>query len=311
MTTTIKLTAVSTLVSALVMGLGVHMAFAQEEFEAPRGDRPAPLRALIKAPAEIRAGVQADIQASQDARAELRANLEEKKDAFRNRQIDVRADVRTQGVDVRADLRADANAHQAEIKAQLDAAETEEERKAILDTARAQREEMRAAALQKRDEFRVRADSVRAELKENRAEFRAEVKTEFGTSIKVHLENILKRASNAIDTFVGILERVNNKIAELEANGADTTAAAQASVEAEASIDAAALSLAQARAAFTVALESETPREHFEEVKTAVRATTQAVKEAHRMLKLAIVELKELIRSINVDISVDAEASIQ
>ena len=294
---------------ALTLLVGVQAAFAQEN--APRGERPTPLRILQERAADVRADLRADAEARGEARDEFREDLKEKRDEFRDRQIDLRADVRTDVATTRVELRAQADVERAEIKARLDAATTEEEREAILEEARAQREAMRTAALETRDEFRARISDVRDQVRENRAEFRAEVKTEVGVRAKVHLENILKRVGNAIEKFTDILARVHNKIAELEANGIDATTAVQAAATAEVSIGSAADALAKARTAFSLMLESDTPRDHIEGVKAATRAATEEVKQAHADLKAAVSELKALIRSINVEVdaSVEAEAN--
>lgn len=316
MTYTYKLSIATLVATALLLGAGVATVSAQESFERPGGPNPGgerPPLLRLNNTIDARAEVRADLKERREDAAEMREEMKEKRDEFRTRELDTRAELRTDHMELQAEIRSERDAHRAEVKAQLDAAETEEERQAILEEARAERDAMREAALEKRAEFRARAATVRDELRENRVEFHAEVRTEAGTRIKGNLENILDRIGGALDKFVGLLERINNKIAELEANGVDTAAATAASAQAEVSIDTAADALARARAAFEVMLESETPRDHLEDVKTATRAAGEATKEAHRTLRGALDELKSLIRSINVgaDASVEVDATVQ
>jgi len=324
MTQTYKVTSAAILALALTLGIGVQAAFAQERFDGPDGDRPrdenarpAPFRALQQRALDVRADFKAGINLSssdsdddQDEDSDNDPNNEERK-AFRARQLDIKAELRTDKAQVRTDIQNDAQEHRAELKAQLDAAQTPEERKAILDEARHERDEMRREALEKREAFRARAEETRDELKENRAEFRLTVTTDAAKRAQGYFENILKRVANALDSFVGILERINNKITELAANGVDVTLAADAAARAEVAIDNAAIALTDARATFALALESDTPREHLEDVKAAVRTATQAVKDAHTALKDAITQLKELIRSTRVDASVEADTTVE
>jgi len=298
MTTLHKMILPAVLAIVVALLFGAQLAAAQEIFDTPNKDgRPAPFRILQ--PQQIKADVKAQVDANKD-----------KRDDFRTRQIDVRTDLRADHIELQTAVKTDADAHRAELKVELDAATTPEERQAILQEARAERDAMRNAALAKRAEFRQRAEVARDTLKEHRAEFHSEIKTDAGKRAVTHLESILKRISNALDSFVSILERVHNKLAELEATGVDTTTAAAAAVTAETSIDAASTILADARVAFSLMIESDTPREHLEDVRVAARAAAEATKEAHRTLKEAVSELKELIRTINAEAEVDASAEV-
>jgi len=290
------------LLATAAVVFGAQTVSAQEAFDAPppeenRPVRAAPIKALQQKAQEVRKEAQGDIRDLKEKRDEFRGELLEKRDNFRDRAVETRDGFRDEAKDNRAELRSNAEANKAEIKAELEKAETPEERQAILEAARQQRDEMRKEALGKRDEFRDRAKEMRSNLKDQRDKFKADIKTEAGERIKGHLEGIMNRIANALEGFTSILDRVNNKLAELEANGADTIAAARASAAAEQAIQDASATLAEARALFQRVLESEAPREHVEEMKAAVRSASESVKDAHKALKTAIEELKKLIRA--------------
>ncbi|MBL4644285.1 MAG: hypothetical protein JKX80_00275 [Candidatus Pacebacteria bacterium] len=288
--------------------LGTQSAAAQQAFDVPSarddrgGDRPAriaPIRELNQRAKDARQEVRGDIRDARENRDEFRYDVREKRDEFRNRAVETRSDFREEAQGERGEIRDDAKIRRDEIKAELDAADTPEARKEILKAARKERDEMRKDALEKREEFRGRAKDLRSDLKEHRKEFRSEIKTEVGQRIKAHLEGILNRVSNALEKFTDILDRVNNKLAELEANGVDTTDATRAAAIAEQAIQDASSTLADARTVFERALASDNPREFIDEMKAAVRTATEAVKDAHKALKDALKELRELIRSNN------------
>lgn len=307
MTYTYKISVTTVFACALLLS-SVQFASAQEVFDVPKNVRPASFEILKYQPLKMKDGVEAD----KEARINAQNGLKEERDALRTRQLDIKSDLRVEHVDMQRGIQADADAHRAEIKAQLDAATTPEERQNILDTARAERDALHKAALEKRKAFRDRAEATRAELKENRAEFKVAIKSEVGANIKVHLERILERIASTLDSFVSILDRINNKIAELDAEGVDTSTVTSAAENAEIAINTATTALHDARVEFEAALSAENPRDHLEDVKTAVRTASQNVKEAHRELKDAVMKLKELIRSVtNITTEVEASAEIQ
>ncbi len=304
MSYTLKLTTIvaTTLMFAIAIVLvGAQTVAAQEAFDAPSDEdgRPASFKILKQKVRDAKKEVRGNFRERREGKEEFRGELREKRESFRERDVEVRREFRDEAKESRDTFKADAKASRVELKAELDAAETPEERQEILAEAKERREEMRKEALTKREEFRARAKDLRDDLKEQRRDFRVEIKTDAGKRIKGNLENVLNRVGNALETFTDILARVNNKIAELEANGADTTAVAQASLIAEDAIQDASATLEEARTLFERALTSDTPREFLEEMKSATRDAAEAVKDAHKVLKNTLSELKKLIRTNN------------
>jgi len=227
---------------------GVQTVAAQEAFDAPpppRDGQHKPVFKILKQKVkEMRPeGINEDGDKPHPAFLD---DLKEKRDEFRARAIETRETFRTENKEEREEMREEAQEQRAALKAALEAAETPEERQAILAEARAERDAMREEALAKREEGRERAKEMRSELKEHQKEFRVKAKTEVGNRIQAHLEGILKHIGKTLEKFSNILDRINNKIAELEANGADTANASIASATAEQAIADASAELAAA-----------------------------------------------------------------
>ena len=267
---------VMTILFVASLTLGVQVAAAQELFAAPRD-------------VESKRILQEKIEFKSFERAEI----EKKREDFRTTANDTREVFRTEVTKERAVTQEKAEEYRTILKEELQDV-APEERKGILEEARQKRDILRAGALEKREEFKMRAKTLRTDLKAGRNELIAEIKTESGNRIKAQLEGILNRIGGALENFTNLLDRVHNKIAELEANDIDTTDASSAADIAEQTIQAAVVTLNEARGAFTRALESDNPRDYIDELKTVVRTAAEGVKDAHRALKEATKELKEL-----------------
>lgn len=299
---TISATAVALGALALVLSAGVSLAYAQEAFAAPTGEPKAPerpgahIRQDLRARLEIQKEEREEQNSFRDAVRErtgvFKAEVEAQKEAMKG-QRDV---LRAEGAGMRDEVKAAADARRDAVKAELDAAETPEERTAILEAAKAERDAMQEEALAKREAFRARAETTRTELKTQREALRADVKTKVGERIKSNLESILNRIGTTLETFSDLLGRMNNKVAELSAQGVDTSAATAAISTAEGSLDKAVVALAEARSVFAETLESETPETYKERLRTAVTAATDAVKETHQALRDALKTLMGLGR---------------
>ncbi len=285
------------LFSAVFFGV-THIASAQQPFDAPREGRPGG----AMRPAEARAAeLRAEVHAT--ATPPMRDELSAERENFRERALEGLRTLREDHLNLQGDIRADKQEQRAEVRAELDAAETPEERQAILEAARAEYAQLREVALEKRAEFRERARTIRSDIQQQRAELRVRVQTEAATRAKGHLELILVRIGTALETFATALERIHNKIAALTAEGVDTTQASEAAGAAEVALATATDKLATARATFTLVLESEEPETLMDELKTAVRDASAAVKDVLAALRKANQELKSIIR---VDASLDA-----
>jgi hypothetical protein len=282
---------------SLALFPGAQRAAAQEVLDAPPQERldgpkqrPVPFRSLQQ-------------------NTELGDRVKEKRNELRDQAREQRAEFRDGARNIREEINAEATTRRAEIQAEIDTASTPQERQAVRNDARIEREAMRTAALEKREAMRVRAKEMRDTIKEKRDELAVAIATDVGKRLKVHLERVLTRIANALETFVGISERINNKLAELEANGIETARAAAAASVAEQKIAEAADALGAARVVFNTMLESDTPRDYIEDVRAAIRNAIEAVQNAHRSLTEALQELKALTRDANRNAPSDAEAT--
>jgi len=88
-------------------------------------------------------------------------------------------------------------------------------------------------------------------------------------------------------------------LAQLSANGIDTTAATTASATAEQSISTASEALSKARDTFEKALASKAPKDYLPEIKTSIKSAAGTVREAHNALVNSIKELRKIIRLNN------------
>jgi len=185
------------------------------------------------------------------------------------------------------------------IQEALNSAKTPQEKNDVLKRAREEGALLLTRALKRRAEFRTRAKTLREEFKTQREALRAKIKTKAAERIKGRLEDILGRISDALTNFTDILARVHNGIAELNANGVDTTDATTAAATAEKAIGDASVALSNARTTFNSILESSNPKDQIKEVRTSVKEAIVTVKAAHTKLGEAIQILKDMLRTNN------------
>ena len=118
-------------------------------------------------------------------------------------------------------------------------------------------------------------------------------------------EEVKERVANRADQFAnlfgamlerlsGIADRIEGRIAELEAEGVDVSAASDALATADAKIAAAADAVDAVTAGMADALESEAPQEEIEGLQTLKDTAKTALREAHEALRAAAELLPKL-----------------
>lgn len=100
------------------------------------------------------------------------------------------------------------------------------------------------------------------------------------------------RMEAAIERLKKLDERIGSRITKLKEKGIDTSKAEIALGTAKTEIGNAETHLAAAKTAAQGAIDSETPKEAFESVRTHVEMTRDAIKKAHKALIDAVVALK-------------------
>ncbi|TSC86949.1 MAG: hypothetical protein G01um10148_54 [Parcubacteria group bacterium Gr01-1014_8] len=272
-----------------------HVASAQDanvEIDADVGISPVtlpnnPLKKLREKAQGINNAIQVQKQEFRDDRKEF---IQEK--------ADVKAGIKEERKEFWQDTVEERKAMHAETKAELEAATTPQEKKSILKIAQ-----------QHRAEFRMQVKTDSAAMRESFRAKRNDLRQEARDLIADKFVMIMNRLVNALERFDQILGRIDSRIEKMRADGIDVSTAVSASVSANLSVDAASVAIADAQAAIEVAASSDTPRDHFEEVRTAVRAAVDAVKAAHEAIKNALRALKGLAGQAETSASLERSAS--
>jgi signal transduction histidine kinase len=207
---------------------------------------------------------------------EHRPTLKDMRAELNVRAKEVRKDIvqlRTAGAQERAEMREvrdtrmdEAKIQRTKVRTEVKAAQTPEERKAIMDTARDARAE------------------VRGENKELRAEFKANAQDR----LKAKLAHIKTRLNVALERLTLLTERIQNYIDKKGAAGADVSLAQDILDE---SVDAqvrASVQVVEVGAIIDRILASDTPKEGMDELRTAVKEATEAIRQANNGMKEAI-----------------------
>lgn len=213
-------------------------------------------------------------------RAEIRAE-------FRAR-IEDGVNVREAALELRDDIEENMNEFRASIRERVDA----------LHASIRARFEARHENLAERKE----------EIKERLLEKREEVRLKLEVNAQVRVENYLEKIFNRFDAFVGKIEtthdRIETKLAEYEALGADIETAAEAFAEAEIKLDLAKEDVASAKAAAETEVTSETSKE---EMRALVEAAKESLEEAKTATLAAVRELKVIFENITIEARADVE----
>lgn len=209
----------------------------------------------------------------------LRTRAQEVRERSQERREDAR-EVRTEVQGERRDTQntqTDAVELRRDTRADVREAQTPQERRSIL------REQ-----LQERREVRERSDNLGERVSEQ---------------AKARVRSFVARMNNrfdmAIERLGQILDRINSRLTELSESGVDTTAADDASADAEAAIARAANEVADIGVLIEGALASSTPRAFVGDLRDAAREAMESIRDTHSALRAAIFELKALTAPVS------------
>lgn len=147
--------------------------------------------------------------------------------------------------------------------------------------------------------FKTRVEAIHKAIDEHkdRIEKRAD---RWGEKVLKHVRKIIERLERAVDKFENISARLDSRIEKLQAEGFATASSSALLIEANADIAVANEKVLAVSAAFDAALGTTTPKAHLGNIRAAVSAAQEALKEAKR-------SLTEVIRSIKVELRARGE----
>ena len=191
---------------------------------------------------------------------------------------------------------------EATISAEATIETTPEERPAGTEAVREKIQE-REAISEERQAEREANQEERVETRESLAEERQIIRDErrvvLQAEAQARITNLAANISNRIDAAIvrmqNIIDRIETRIDKLEERGVDTSAAASALAEAQISVDAAKLSVANIDAEVALALSSEDVRSTWSTVKTSFGTIRDLLKDAHANLRVCVSELKKAV----------------
>lgn len=134
--------------------------------------------------------------------------------------------------------------------------------------------------------------TINQKMQERRAERMEKLSAQHKEIIKRHAEMMFMRINAAIERLKKLADRIGERITKLKERGVDTAKAESLLARARGEITNAENALAAAKTAAQGAIESETPKEAFEAVRTHVEEAKEATKKAHKALVDSIVALK-------------------
>lgn len=196
--------------------------------------------------------------------------------------------------------REKAEEHRAEFKANI-----EERKDQIASSTDARRAEFRENVGERRAQFASSTAERWGEWKEKMGERRANFasttalrKANLAENIKERVLNRAEHAAGLLDAMIarlnGLALRIESRITLLNEDGVDTSAAEAALADAVTAVDEAESAVADLKAGFTAALESENPREALQALKPTGEAAKTAIREAHQALMEAVKALPKV-----------------
>ena len=149
----------------------------------------------------------------------------------------------------------------------------------------------KAEAAEKRDTIKSNIDAKREAIKSEVEERRENVKEKIKDRLDKFIQNIIERFTAAINRLEKLSDRINSRIAKLEADGADMTKSKTLMVEAEAKIEVAKASVTLIKidetASTTAALKTS-----FPDLKAKIEKAKSDIKAAHAALVEVVISLK-------------------
>lgn len=175
-----------------------------------------------------------------------------------------------------------------------------------IDERRATAEERKAAAIEKMEarradveirqvEMQANIETRQAEREVKQEERRQKLEEKRAERIAAYAERMVKRMNAAIDRFEKISDRVSSRIAKIEEKFGDRVDLSESKTLLEAAqleINNARASVDAINAELALVLESDTPKEAFEQVRTLFSNAKGDLKSAHTSLVEAIKSVK-------------------
>lgn len=157
-------------------------------------------------------------------------------------------------------------------------------------------QDVREDAAERRDQVREhvasRTDAVREKVQDRRVEIRDQMRDR----VKNLVGNIKRRMNAAIERMGNIAGRLVTRIEKLEERGVDGTEALRLVGEAKSELSAASSIITGTDdAEVDTVIDSDIPKDAFASIKTKLREAAEHIRNAHQLLRDAIVALKEAI----------------
>lgn len=182
----------------------------------------------------------------------------------------------------------------------------QEKRDELIEKAEVKREELRENASGTRADFAERKEQV----EEERAERRQQLDEKRKARIAAYAERIVRRMNAAIERLEKIADRIDSRIVKLEETieGLSLLESKELLLASREALVGAASDMGAIFETMRSALDSDTPKEAFTEVRTLFSEAKQSLKDAHRALVEAIKSLKAA-RDLRVSDEVEEENS--
>lgn len=212
---------------------------------------------------------------------------QERMELQKNRQniVDQAQANRAETAETRVMLREEAQEAKAQLQEDLANAETEEERQAILDAAKEEHQEAR--------------EELRSEVDANRADIRSQVSTQLTDRIDL----VFRKFNAYMERGENILGRIDSRLDEMEAAGADTSSAQKLFDQANDQLNA---SQAHLDDATGYADQIDTESMEREEIKELLASMKEELKEAREDIKAAYASIRETVAEIKPHGTIDA-----
>lgn len=180
------------------------------------------------------------------------------------------------------------------------AAEQKEQSRQSVQEKREQRQEnlqeKREAGQERREAVGERRQEAKENIQEKRQEQRQRLVERRKQLIRAFFERMVKRFEAALERAGKLADRIQSRIEKARANGRDVTNAQAALDRAKILWQDAKLALDAAKGKLEGALNADTPKQAFEEVRSLVRTAGDKIKDVHAALVDAITVLKGIGR---------------
>lgn len=198
---------------------------------------------------------------------------------------------------------------EARIKAREDLElrkkELEQKRESMKAEIEAKRETMKADIDAKKDEINEKKDTIKAQIEERKQNIKSEVEERRSNAVGVIKErigtftqNVIKRFNAAIERLDTLTERIDSRIAKIEADGGDTTKAKELMAVAKTQLETAKVSTSgvELEVETLISVEASTTaeiRDEFDSLKDQIEKAKGDIKKAHASLIEVINSLKK------------------